>query len=75
VALGIIGRPDLLFLDEPTTGFDPEARREFWGLIRGLRATGTTIVLGRVALVLGLWCVVALVLCLTTFRWTTKRDG
>jgi ABC-2 type transport system permease protein len=31
--------------------------------------------LGRVALVLGLWCVVALVLCLTTFRWTTKRDG
>src|SRR3954463_10348616 len=35
VALGIIGRPELLFLDEPTTGFDPEARREFWGLIRG----------------------------------------
>jgi ABC-2 type transport system ATP-binding protein len=45
VALGIIGRPDLLFLDEPTTGFDPEARREFWGLIRDLRATGTTILL------------------------------
>jgi ABC-2 type transport system ATP-binding protein len=45
VALGIIGRPDLLFLDEPTTGFDPEARQEFWELIRGLRADGTTILL------------------------------
>jgi ABC-2 type transport system ATP-binding protein len=45
VALGIIGRPELLFLDEPTTGFDPEARREFWGLIRALQAGGTTIVL------------------------------
>ncbi|WP_238008129.1 ABC transporter ATP-binding protein [Dactylosporangium sp. AC04546] len=45
VALGIIGRPELLFLDEPTTGFDPEARREFWGLIRGLAAVGTTILL------------------------------
>jgi ABC-2 type transport system ATP-binding protein len=45
VALGIIGRPELLFLDEPTTGFDPEARREFWALIRDLAAGGTTIVL------------------------------
>ena len=45
VALGIIGRPELLFLDEPTTGFDPEARREFWELIRDLAASGTTIVL------------------------------
>ncbi|GGM47594.1 ABC transporter [Micromonospora sonchi] len=45
VALGIIGRPALLFLDEPTTGFDPEARREFWELIRDLSAAGTTIVL------------------------------
>ncbi|WP_433387282.1 ABC transporter ATP-binding protein [Micromonospora sp. KLBMP9576] len=45
VALGIVGRPDLLFLDEPTTGFDPEARREFWELIRDLAAAGTTIVL------------------------------
>ncbi|MEV6487036.1 ABC transporter ATP-binding protein [Actinoplanes sp. NPDC051633] len=45
VALGIIGRPELLFLDEPTTGFDPEARREFWGLIKDLRSSGTTIVL------------------------------
>jgi ABC-2 type transport system ATP-binding protein len=45
VALGIVGRPELLFLDEPTTGFDPEARRRFWDLIRSLRADGTTIVL------------------------------
>jgi ABC-2 type transport system ATP-binding protein len=45
VALGIIGRPELLFLDEPTTGFDPEARREFWELIRDLSGGGTTIVL------------------------------
>jgi len=45
VALGIIGRPELLFLDEPTTGFDPEARREFWGLLRDLAAGGTTILL------------------------------
>jgi len=45
VALGIIGRPELLFLDEPTTGFDPEARREFWDLIASLRVDGTTILL------------------------------
>jgi ABC-2 type transport system ATP-binding protein len=45
VALGIIGNPDLLFLDEPTTGFDPEARREFWALIASLQDGGTTIVL------------------------------
>src|SRR3954467_1892541 len=45
VALGIIGRPELLFLDEPTTGFDPEARRHFWDLIRSLRELGTTMLL------------------------------
>jgi ABC-2 type transport system ATP-binding protein len=45
VALGIVGRPRLLFLDEPTTGFDPEARRQFWSLIRSLRDLGTTMLL------------------------------
>ncbi|HEU0214538.1 MAG TPA: ABC transporter ATP-binding protein [Jiangellaceae bacterium] len=45
VALGILGRPELLFLDEPTTGFDPQARREFWGLIDSLAHGGTTIIL------------------------------
>jgi ABC-2 type transport system ATP-binding protein len=45
VALGIVGRPELLFLDEPTTGFDPEARRQFWHLIRSLADGGTTILL------------------------------
>ena len=45
VALGILGDPELVFLDEPTTGFDPEARRQFWDLIESLRADGTTILL------------------------------
>lgn len=45
VALGIVGNPELLFLDEPTTGFDPEARRAFWSLIKTLRDEGTTILL------------------------------
>lgn len=45
VALGIVGRPKLLFLDEPTTGFDPEARRQFWDLINRLKAEGTSILL------------------------------
>ena len=45
VALGIVGNPELLFLDEPTTGFDPEARRAFWHLIKQLRDEGTTILL------------------------------
>ncbi len=45
VALAVVGRPELLFLDEPTTGFDPEARRQFWDLIRQLSQDGTTILL------------------------------
>lgn len=45
LALGLIGDPDLLFLDEPTTGFDPSARRQAWEMIDGLRSLGTTIVL------------------------------
>jgi ABC-2 type transport system ATP-binding protein len=45
LALGLIGNPELLFLDEPTTGFDPSARRDAWQLVRELRAGGTTILL------------------------------
>ena len=45
VALGIVGDPELIFLDEPTTGFDPEARRAFWTLIGDLSGSGTTILL------------------------------
>jgi ABC-2 type transport system ATP-binding protein len=45
LALGLIGNPELLYLDEPTTGFDPAARRDAWDLVRGLRAGGTTILL------------------------------
>ena len=45
VAIAVIGRPDVLFLDEPTTGLDPEARRRTWAGITDLTATGTTVVL------------------------------
>jgi ABC-2 type transport system ATP-binding protein len=45
VALALIGDPELLFLDEPTTGFDPAARRAMWDLVESLRSDGTTIVL------------------------------
>ena len=45
LALGLIGNPELLFLDEPTTGFDAAARREAWQLVRDLRTAGTTILL------------------------------
>jgi len=45
LALGIVGHPELLFLDEPTTGFDPAARRNAWELIRSLCSDGTTVLL------------------------------
>ena len=45
VALGIVGQPELLFLDEPTTGFDPEARRGFWQLVRNLAGAGCSVLL------------------------------
>ena len=45
VAIGLSGDPDLLFLDEPTTGFDPSARRDAWGMIRNLQELGKTVVL------------------------------
>ena len=45
VAIGIVGRPEVLFLDEPTAGFDPEARREFHDLIHNLSDASTTILL------------------------------
>ncbi|MGD0311138.1 MAG: ABC transporter ATP-binding protein [Acidimicrobiales bacterium] len=45
VGLGIVGNPELLFLDEPTTGLDPAARRTTWDLIRRLSAEGTTVLL------------------------------
>ncbi|MGH9270620.1 MAG: ABC transporter ATP-binding protein [Ilumatobacteraceae bacterium] len=45
LALGIVGQPALLFLDEPTTGFDPAARRNAWALVRELCSGGTTVLL------------------------------
>lgn len=45
VALGLVGDPSLLFLDEPTTGLDPAARRETWTMIEALKGSGVTIVL------------------------------
>jgi ABC-2 type transport system ATP-binding protein len=45
IAIGVIGRPDVLFLDEPTTGLDPEARRRTWASVENLAATGTTVLL------------------------------
>jgi ABC-2 type transport system ATP-binding protein len=45
LGLALIGNPELVFLDEPTTGFDPGARRAAWETIRGLRSLGTTILL------------------------------
>jgi ABC-2 type transport system ATP-binding protein len=69
VALALIGDPDLVFLDEPTTGFDPSARRTAWSVIEGLRALGKTIFLtthymdeaeqlaDRIAVIAGGWIV------------------
>lgn len=45
MAAAIIGQPELIFLDEPTTGFDPAARREAWRLVKELTAGGTTVIL------------------------------
>ncbi len=45
VAIGIVGDPDLIFLDEPTTGFDPTARRDAWNMIEGLKELGKTVFL------------------------------
>jgi ABC-2 type transport system ATP-binding protein len=45
LALALIGDPELVFLDEPTTGFDPSARRESWGMIEALRQLGKTVLL------------------------------
>lgn len=45
VACGLVGRPELLFLDEPSTGLDPEARREMWEIIANLSSGGTTVLL------------------------------
>ena len=44
-ALALVGDPELIFLDEPTTGFDPEARRAAWATVRSLRDLGKTILL------------------------------
>jgi ABC-2 type transport system ATP-binding protein len=45
IATTLINKPKIIFLDEPTTGLDPQARRNLWGLIKEIQATGTTIIL------------------------------
>lgn len=45
LALAIVSKPEIVFLDEPTTGLDPQARRNFWELVRGIRAENVTVVL------------------------------
>jgi ABC-2 type transport system ATP-binding protein len=47
LAIALINDPDIVFLDEPTTGLDPHARRHFWSLIQSIKAQGKTIVLPR----------------------------
>jgi ABC-2 type transport system ATP-binding protein len=45
LAVALVNDPDLIFLDEPTTGLDPQARRNFWSMIEGIKAQGKTVVL------------------------------
>jgi ABC-2 type transport system ATP-binding protein len=45
IAIGLVNDPKVLFLDEPTTGLDPQARRHLWDLVRAIKARGTTIVI------------------------------
>lgn len=45
LAVALVNRPRLVFLDEPTTGLDPQARRNFWDLVKKIRAEGTTVIL------------------------------
>jgi ABC-2 type transport system ATP-binding protein len=45
LAVALVNRPRLVFLDEPTTGLDPQARRNFWDLVKSIRAEGTTVIL------------------------------
>lgn len=45
IAMSLVGAPDLVFLDEPTTGLDPSARRDLWSLVRGLKEAGKTVLL------------------------------
>ena len=46
LALALVNDPEVLFLDEPTTGLDPQARRNFWDLIRAIKARNKTVILG-----------------------------
>jgi len=45
LAIALVNQPRLIFLDEPTTGLDPQARRNFWDLVKNIRAAGTTVIL------------------------------
>jgi ABC-2 type transport system ATP-binding protein len=45
IAVAMVNEPQVLFLDEPTTGLDPQARRNLWDLVREIRARGTTVIL------------------------------
>src|SRR5207245_86045 len=45
VACALVGDPELLFLDEPTTGLDPQSRRQVWGIVNGFKASRRTVLL------------------------------